>query len=217
MNGGGLTADVRLVRQEHDWGCGVAALAMVTGQTYDEVRTWILDHRVYAVMGQEEAPADWLAQHGVTQYVLDWYLGEHGFAWRRLYRAWVAADSWPPKPFAPVHVAQVIQPSGMAHFVVLTADGRVLDPMSDAPRTLSDWERINFVQGFWSPAARASDGLAERVRALADEMAQDSPQHTQWWWAKRLSALLDEDPTVVAKLGQREPRTTEQIQAEDPR
>lgn len=137
-----------LVRQEHDWGCGVAALAMVTGQTYDEVRTWILDHWVHAVLGCD--PADWLTKHGVTQYVLDWYLGEHGYVWRRLYRAWVADDSWPPKPFAPVHIAQVVQPSGNAHFVVLMADGLVLDPMSVNPRSLTDWETVNHVQGVWS-------------------------------------------------------------------
>lgn len=141
-------AGTRLIRQEHDWGCGVAALAMVTGQTYDEVRTWILHNWVHNVMACD--PADWLTKHGVTQYVLDWYLGEHGFAWRRLYRAWTDADSWPPKPFAPVHVAQVVQPSGNAHFVVLTAGGRVLDPMSDAFRSFFDWEQINHVQGVWS-------------------------------------------------------------------
>jgi hypothetical protein len=142
-------AGLRLVRQEHTWGCGVAALAMVTGQTYDDVRTWILDHWTHAVTGQETPPADWLADHGVTQYVLDWFLGEHGYAWRRIYRAW-SNGSWPPDPFAPAHVAQVVQPSGMAHFVVLTAEGRVLDPMSDTPRSLTDWEQINHVQGIWS-------------------------------------------------------------------
>ena len=136
---------------------------MVTGQTYDEVRVWILDNWVHSVMGYD-APADWLADHGVTQYALDWYLGEHGFAWRRVYRAWTTG-SWPPKPFAPVHVAQVVQPSGMAHFVVLTPDGQVLDPMCDVSRSLTDWEQVNHVQGIWAidhatTNERATEALA---------------------------------------------------------
>ena len=152
----------RLVRQEHDWGCGVAALAMVTGQTYDEVWSWMLGNWVHAVFAGEPA-ADWLEHHGVTQYALDWYLGQHGFVWRRVYRAWVSG-AWPPEPFAPVHVAQVVQPSGNAHFVVLTADGRVLDPMSDAPRSLSDWEQVNHVLGVWSLAEVRAEALAEGER-----------------------------------------------------
>jgi hypothetical protein len=135
-----------LIRQEHDLGCAVASLAMVTGQTYEQVRAWILDHWTPAVMGQD--PAGFLTKSGVTHYCIDWYLGENGYAWRRKYNAH-ALGEWPPPPFAPVHIAQVVQPSGATHFVVLTASGEVLDPMSDLPRTLSDWERVNQVMGVW--------------------------------------------------------------------
>lgn len=137
----------RLVRQEHDYGCGIAALAMLTGSTYEDVRAWILDNWQNQIMGYERT-GSWLSKSGVTGPVLDWYLAQRGYVWRKVYSGW-KPDPWPPEPFAPVHVAQVIQPSGMAHFVVLTADGRVLDPMSDSPRSLTEWQQINYVQGVW--------------------------------------------------------------------
>jgi hypothetical protein len=139
----------RLVRQEHDYGCGIATLAMLTGQTYEAVRTWILSHWQNQIIGYESSDS-WLRTHGVTGPVLDWYLATHGYVWRKVYSGWKPVP-WPPEPFAPVHAAQVIQPSGMAHFVVLTSAGRVLDPMQDEPRSLSEWEQINFVQGVWTP------------------------------------------------------------------
>lgn len=135
------------VPQEHAWGCGVATLAMVTGDTYDGVRRWIVGHWSAKVMGYENA-GDWLTHRGVSGPVLDWYLAQHGYAWRRVYSGW-EPDPWPPEPFAPVHVAQVVQPSGNTHFVAVTSAGTVLDPASTTPRLLTDWPKVNYVQGIW--------------------------------------------------------------------
>lgn len=142
-----IVSGPELVLQKHDYGCGIASLAMLTGDTYDGIRAWILDHWQNQIMGHESNDS-WLTKSGVTGPVLDWFLAQHGYVWRKVYSGW-RPDPWPPAPFAPVHVAQVVQPSGMAHFVVVTETGDVLDPASGAPRSLTDWQQINYVQGVW--------------------------------------------------------------------
>ena len=121
---------------------------MVTGQTYAQDRDWIVAHWRLQIMGYEWTDA-WLAERGLSSPILDWFLAEHGYVWRKVYIGW-EPNPWPPEPFAPVHIAQVIQPSGNSHFVILQSDGLTLDPMSDEPRRLTDWERVNFVQGIWT-------------------------------------------------------------------
>lgn len=133
-----------LVRQEHDYGCGLASLAMICDQSYDEVREWLLANWPDG----KHAPEEWLTKRGIHGGTADWYLSQHGYVWRTLYAGWVM-PTWPPEPFAPVHLACVVQPSGNSHYVVMRNDGVVLDPMTDEPRALTDWPKINNVQGIW--------------------------------------------------------------------
>ena len=133
-----------LVRQEHDYGCGLASLAMIDGTTYDAVREWLLANWP----GGHERPDEWLTKRGIYQGMADWYLSQHGYVWRTLYSGWQMPE-WPPSPFAPVHLASVRQPSGDSHYVVMRADGVVLDPLSDEPRMLADWPKVDNVQGIW--------------------------------------------------------------------
>ena len=131
------------VRQEDAKGCGLAVLAMLTGRTYAEVR-----ERVDAVeVGPSEAPRDW-ARSGCTHYTLDRYLAGEGWFVQRRFATYLEL---PFAPFAPIHYAQVVQPSGRGHFVVVLADGTVLDPMREGHFRLSEWTKVNQLVGLVRP------------------------------------------------------------------
>lgn len=134
----------RLVRQEQDHGCGVAALAMVTHQSYAEVHADCLAHHP----GADHERLERLDERGLYHGSVEWYIGRRGGTWRYDYKAWHAADDWPPEPFAPVHICSVRNPGG-AHYVVMRADGVVLDPLTDEERSLTDWDEVNNVMGIW--------------------------------------------------------------------
>lgn len=159
--------DVTLVRQEHDYGCGIASLAMVSGLSYDDVRRWLLDNWP----GGHERTDDWLEKRGIYKGIADYFLASHGYVWRTLYGGWKLSP-WPPEPFAPVHLVRVRQPSGTSHFVVMDGNGSVLDPLLDEPRCLADWSEVDNVQGIWpGPASdRQVDRIAELEGDLADQM-----------------------------------------------
>ncbi len=133
------------VQQEDAQGCGVAALAMLTGQTYAAVKAE-MDADPWVSEGGER---DW-ATHGLTAHVLDRYLVARGYFLRRIYGAWGIVEPWPPEPFAPLHFARVTQPSNNGHFVVMDAAGRVLDPLRDGEFRLSDWVEVQNVVGIHS-------------------------------------------------------------------
>ncbi len=105
-------ASIRHVRQEHPFGCVIASLAMIGGETYSEVLAqypWIVER---------DGGCD---LDGVS---FD-YLWRHGFAVQVLYpsrpeinrdpsgeieerRAKYGRKPWPPEPWAPVHLCQVV-------------------------------------------------------------------------------------------------------------
>ena len=151
-------AEIALIRQEHDYGCGLASLAMATGKSYDEVRSFFLAEWP----GGTQKPEDWLESRGIHHGLVEWFLARHGFVWRVVYSGW-EEHPWPPAPFAPVHIAQVIQPSRNTHYVVMLNDGRVLDPLSGTlGLALDNWERVNNVMGIWP------EPLSERVPSAAE-------------------------------------------------
>lgn len=140
------------VRQEDAEGCGVAVLAMLTGQTYAAVR--------------DELEADEWVNHGgdwrtngVTQIVLERYLAQRGGFFRRVYAAW-EFGVWPPPPFAYSHYAIVANPGG-GHFVAMDRDGQVLDPLREGAFSLSDWDVVNCVVGLLGVAASSTTGRSD--------------------------------------------------------
>lgn len=144
-------ARVEWVRQEDAEGCGLAVLAMLTGRSYAEVKAKVDATEV----GPSEAPRDWTTS-GCTHYTLDRYLAAEGWFFQRRYESYAEL---PQEPFAPIHYAEVVQPSGRGHFVVVHADGKVLDPMREGRFRLSDWARVNQLVGLIAlgrPAALAS-------------------------------------------------------------
>lgn len=120
----------------------MAVIAMLTGRTYRDVRDQI-DHE-----DGHGHSGDW-SKNGVTHITIDRLLTEHGYYRQRVYETW--REVWPPEPWAPVHFAQVRQPSGNAHFVVMDAEGRVFDPLREGVFTLGDWPGVNNVVGLVLP------------------------------------------------------------------
>lgn len=120
-----------VILQKHAHGCCAAALAMVTGQTYDEVAA---------------AYTEDLSMRGLSQFHMEHYLVEHGYCWAKktLYdpnnkkRA-----AWPPAPFGNIHICEVAM-SGGSHAVVMLADGMVLDPMTTEVKRLTDYEEVYY-------------------------------------------------------------------------
>lgn len=129
---------MRWVRQEDDRGCGPAVLAMLTGHSYEQVKA-----AISADAAGSGHLGDW-TKEGVTYHAMDRYLAKAGYAVQRLVRN--MGGEWPPRPWAPMHFASVVN-SGGIHFVAMDADGKVLDPLHEAPRTFDDWEKVNNVVG----------------------------------------------------------------------
>jgi hypothetical protein len=121
-----------LIYQEDKFGCALACLAMITGQTYQQVKAGILAWHPDG--------------NGISELITDSYLADHGYAVARKYphAAHLKEQrSWPPAPFGAVHLVCVGLPAG-GHLVVMLADGSVLDPASGY-RHISDYPQIMHV------------------------------------------------------------------------
>lgn len=138
---------IKWVRQEDPHGCGLAVLSMLTGTPYWRVRADIDSERGEGIHGHD---GDW-SKSGLSHISIDRYLTTRGFYRQRIYQGWKLGE-WPPKPWAPVHYAQVKQPSGNFHFVVMDHVGRVLDPMREGLFSLGDWPSVGNVCGLVIPA-----------------------------------------------------------------
>lgn len=131
---------VSYVKQEDPNGCVVAAIAMIVGKSYAEVKS-------------ELAPKD-LSRASYTAFTAESYLYEHGY---RLVKRWkhicfneTDRAEWPITPFAPIHYVSVQDGAGNAHAVVLLENGEVLDPWTGpTPRNLRDYAQVNEIIGVW--------------------------------------------------------------------
>ena len=121
---------IRRVLQEDTNGCGLACLAMITDQTYQQVKTEVTH----------------IGQHGISVHCIESYLVDRGYAlsWKYLYRGYTnqRRDEWPPALWANVHIAQVRIPNG-SHFIVVLFNGEVLDPLTPAARRFEDYTEID--------------------------------------------------------------------------
>jgi hypothetical protein len=143
---------VRHVSQEDPCGCVVAALAMVTGRSYEEVKAYFIG-------------CDFQTE-GISHDDAMTYLGDTGYATQRRYWPlpyWVPdaktfewemqregglvqarRKPWPCAPWAPAHLMGI---NGGRHCVVLLRDGTVLDPNQDAPRRIEDVGHVSYILG----------------------------------------------------------------------
>lgn len=132
---------LKLVIQPEKGGCGIAAVATAAGKTYKEVRQTFRMDRDFT-------------QEGMYDYELYALIEYHGFAMAVRYkndqRLNVEREEWPPKPFAPLHIAQVRNlPDNGWHFVVVLADGRVLDPWWGLVVGLHRYPQVGYVLGLY--------------------------------------------------------------------
>ena len=132
---------IERVQQKETCGCTVAAIAMVIGKSYDEVRS--------------ASTRDFEGKSGGV-HIEDWfdYLFEHGFVAHRMWKVThlqgvnTPRPCWPPKPFAPLHICSVRTPAG-EHAVVMLGDGTVLDPFTSDRDSLSCYESVSAVYGLF--------------------------------------------------------------------
>lgn len=130
-------SDIKWIGQEDSNGCSLAALAMVLGKTYREVRS------------------DWLhfENRGISFFEYDRYLAEKGYAVARIYKHSHASKNdlkqWPIEPFADIHICtvKISDDSSVHHTVVMLRDGTILDPLTPSPRALSDYVRVDNIAG----------------------------------------------------------------------
>ena len=131
---------MRWVRQEDPEGCGVAVLAMLTGQTFAEVDQAFPDRRA------RDTPKErCLEPHHMQNYLWD-----RGYFLRLIRLAEFAPDGrWPPRPFAPLHYVNVTSPSGTGHWVAMEMDGCVLDPLRKGTYQLDFYPAVHEVVGIF--------------------------------------------------------------------
>lgn len=151
-------------------GCWVAAMAMIVGKSYAEVKAET--GNTWQDGGHRWKTEQYLAQHGFAvmpyfdsdQFRQNEEPNEHGI---RLNKRW---QQWPFVPFAPVHICLVTSgPTGGGHIVVMLADGRVLDPATPDTRRLSEYFETREMIGVWPVrAALASCRCGEAQQELAD-------------------------------------------------
>lgn len=142
------------VGQKDHGGCAAATAAMIIGCSYEEAKAQIDASPCH------DKPIDWNV--GTSHIEVDYVLGEHGWFGHRVYLSWqqqvmVVGDQppywelkpggvWPPEPFAQIHYATVTH-GKFYHFVVMLADGTVLDPMQPGHFSLDDWPTVSNVRG----------------------------------------------------------------------
>lgn len=131
---------VQYVRQEEIYGCAIACLAMITGQTYWEVKK---DMNYWPdVGGKEGMSVDFVGASYLFEkfgYVAQTKYPTVGYTQAK-------RENW-IKPFAEIHIVSV-QTTG-AHAVVMDAEGNIKDPnLGDIPRKLTDYD-VKSITGFW--------------------------------------------------------------------
>jgi hypothetical protein len=136
---------MELVLQRGAFDCGVAALAMVAGVPYE-------------VAESETAPH---LRGGLTEQAVWGALSRMGFA-VQVFCSTPAEPlvnyfapcpfGWPPRPFAPAHIATIILPQG-AHFIAVNEAGAIFDPRGVQPPEILRW--VSFT-GVWRTVCNRS-------------------------------------------------------------
>jgi hypothetical protein len=140
---------VNLVIQQDPKGCGVASLAMVCGETYEQTKSKMGD-------------AAFCWEGSFTHYALTQYLAEAGFC----YQFWWAYDQfkmqadergsrqssprviWPiPTPFAEAHIL-LTRGEEMGHWVAMDDQGEIFDPVRGRGKSIGEYD-VTQIVGAW--------------------------------------------------------------------
>jgi hypothetical protein len=131
---------IDLIRQEDDYGCGVACAAMILNKSYAEVR--------------KDFENDF-SKKGVPLKKLVKYIGDHGYQAIRkevvFYNHKNCGDAEMFKPFAPTHMLlytpQFDSPNN--HVVVMDENGKLYCPGGGTDAEIRSAYRVNEVVGFF--------------------------------------------------------------------
>jgi hypothetical protein len=83
------------------------------------------------------------------------WLEENGYATQMRYKVrWghVERPDWPPLPFAPIHMVYTVSHSDEQHAVIMTKEGKILDPAQEPGSWSESWDfykSVNHVCGIW--------------------------------------------------------------------
>jgi hypothetical protein len=141
---------MKIVRQKHARGCGIATLAMVLDCEYDDIA------KVFMANPFEKGdPTRDFENKGLYQLEIEMHLFKHRYAILKKYQFdrenGAMSRYWPPTPFAPAHIAfvEVFENAPMMHIVAMEAFGVVRDPLTDDPKRLTDYFKVLNVMGLW--------------------------------------------------------------------
>jgi hypothetical protein len=133
------------VAQREDTDCVIACLAMVTGQTYDEVM-----HDMIPFW-------DLYRERGVSDRMFYEYLGEKNYCVSNITKFYspqqIERTPWPVAPFAPVHVVGTMD-EGYYHSVVMDWRGIIHDPSDMSAVGLHEYEEVYEIVGIWPKPKR---------------------------------------------------------------
>jgi hypothetical protein len=140
---------IRFVFQPEKSGCGVAALAMVSGKTYLEARQYFTLERDFSETGMYDSE-------------LQEALVANGFAiqYFRRFESRLGGSERSPWPMAPVSNMAICQVKNLRdshwHYVVLLRDGRVLDPTFGVIQGLHRFPEVSNVVAIYRVPAKVA-------------------------------------------------------------
>jgi hypothetical protein len=156
-----LGQTVKYIPQEDIHGCGIAVLAMLTGKSYQDVRAEFQPRYI---------------EKGMTEWSMNAYLAEHGYAVAHKYPHYMPQlkhrDVWPPEPFAPMHYCCMLTPNNTHHYVVMLADGSIVDPATSKTQAYKDYTSVQNVAGVMRMSLKVRDlvwALQEVNRRICDD------------------------------------------------
>lgn len=132
---------MQYIKQEHKLGCGVACLAMLTNQSYEDVL--------------QDISNVWNENRGLYKGIVESYLLDRDYLIKPIYKCchWNGSlrDPWPIQPFAEKHLIEcrVNENSPCYHFIVMDGTGKLYDPALGLDRTYKDYLAILSITGVY--------------------------------------------------------------------
>jgi hypothetical protein len=168
--------------------CGIAALAMASGKTFEQVRVLFdLSH-------------DWNTS-GMSIHELESMLEPLGFSYQKRHK-WQTRlggtnrEEWPGTPFAPLHIVLVQNlPDTGGHYVVWLPDGRVMDPWWGVLPSLENYSRIDNILGLWKiPEGESLDQLEREIREWGAKTFPKATGHSRATHLLKEAGELKKEP-----------------------
>ena len=133
------------IKQEQEFGCVFACIAMIVEIDYWTVRNGFPKYRFKKELGKETGIS---ATDDAESYLFyNGYVGHTNYSTVGFSQIKRKSNEW-IKEFAPIHIVSVVL-NGHIHACVLK-DGIIYDPYREGKYTFEDYEKVNSITGFWS-------------------------------------------------------------------